>query len=135
METIGDETGARLLRVARSAIQLVGSSQTADRLGLVVHPHVEEAQSGFQAKKLVLKARQYADQGDLDNAQLAYQQAAAVEPRNAMAHAELGLFYMRMNNKPEAIRSLRRAYKLNPGAPGVFAALIDLGAAPQYPGD
>lgn len=93
------------------------------------------AQSGFQAKKLVLKARQYADQGDLDNAQLAYKQAATVEPDNAMAHGELGLFYMRMNNKPEAIRSLTRAYKLNPGAPGVFAALIDLGAVPKYPDD
>ena len=93
------------------------------------------AQSGFQAKKLVLKARQYADQGDLDNAQLAYKQAATVEPDNAMAHGELGLFYMRMNNKPEAIRSLRRAYELNPGAPGVFAALIDLGAVPKYPDD
>jgi len=91
------------------------------------------AQSGYQAKKLILKARQYADQGDLDNAQLAYKQAATVEPDNAMAHAELGLFYMRMNNKPEAIRSLTRAYKLDPGAPGVFAALIELGAVPKYP--
>lgn len=93
------------------------------------------AQSGFQAKKLVLKARQYANQGDLDNAQLAYKQAATVEPENAMAHAELGLFYMRMNNKPEAIRSLKRAYELDPGAPGVFAALIELGAVPKYPDD
>jgi tetratricopeptide (TPR) repeat protein len=93
------------------------------------------AQSGFQAKKLVLKARQYADQGDLDNAQLAYKQAATVEPDNPMAHGELGLFYMRMNNRPEAIRSLSRAYELDPGAPGVFAALIDLGAVPKYPDD
>ena len=95
--------------------------------------HWVAAQSGFQAKKLVLKAREHADQGDLDNAQLAYKQAATVEPENAMAHGELGLFYMRMNNQSEAIRSLTRAYELNPGAPGVFAALIDLGAVPKYP--
>ncbi len=91
------------------------------------------AQSGFKAKKLILEAREYDDSGDLDNAQLAYGKAVAVEPDNAMAHAELGLFYWRVNNKPEAIRSLQRAYELQPGAPGVLKALIELGAVPAYP--
>lgn len=91
------------------------------------------AQSAFEAKKLILGARQYADAGDLDSAQLSYIKAAAVEPDNARAHAELGLFYLRLDNKPEAIRSLRRAYELNPGAPGVFTTLMRLGATPAYP--
>lgn len=93
------------------------------------------AQSGFRAKKLILEARQYADSGDLDNAQLAYKKATAVEPNNARAHAELGLFYLRLNNEPRAITHLQRAYELNPGAPGVFATLMRLGATPAYPDD
>lgn len=97
--------------------------------------HWVAAQSGFRAKKLILKGRQYLDAGDLDNALLAYKQAVAVEPENARAQAELGLFYMRLNNTAEAVRRLRRAYELEPGAPGVFAALMKLGAAPEYPGD
>lgn len=91
------------------------------------------AQSGYRAKKLILRARQYASSGDLDNALLSFKQATAVEPENAMAHAELGLFYMRMKNRDEAVKSLRRAYELDPGAPGVFKALLELGAVPEYP--
>lgn len=91
------------------------------------------AQSGFSASKLILKAREYADVGDVDKAQLTYIQAAAVDPENARAHAALGLFYLRLNNKRGAVKSLKRAYELNPGAPGVFTALIELGETPDYP--
>jgi len=85
---------------------------------------------GPQAKMLVFKGRQYAQAGDIDQAQLSFRQAVSVEPENPAAHAELGLFYLRCGNDAEAIKSLQRAYELKPGDPGVLAALARLGAAP-----
>lgn len=86
---------------------------------------------GPQAKMLILKGRQYAQAGDLDQAQLAFKQATTVEPNNSAAFAEMGLFFMRCGNDREAITYLRKAYELDPGAPGVVAALARLGAAPE----
>jgi tetratricopeptide (TPR) repeat protein len=87
--------------------------------------------SGSRARKLILKARLLAQTGDMDQAQLAFKQATSVEPDNAAAHAELGLFYWRCGNEREAIRSLKRAYELNAGAPGVVTALTQLDALPD----
>ncbi len=85
-------------------------------------------QSALHPNLLLLKARAYARSGDMDKAQLTFVQAVRMEPENAVLHAELGLFYMRFGNDFEAVRSLKRAYSLNPGAPGVVAALARLGA-------
>ncbi len=85
-------------------------------------------QSAFHPNLLLLKARAYARSGDMDKAQLTFVQASRMEPDNAVLHAELGLFYMQCGNDVEAVRSLKRAYSLNPGAPGVVAALARLGA-------
>lgn len=85
-------------------------------------------QSGPQAKMLILKGRQYGQAGDMDRALLSFKQATTVEPDNAAAQAELGLFYMRIGNDAEAIQALRKANELDPGAPGVIAALVKLGA-------
>lgn len=90
-------------------------------------------QSGPQAKMLILKGRQQAQNGDIDQAQLSFKQATSVEPNNAAAYAELGLFYMRCGNDEEAIRALRKANELDPGAPGVVAALARLGAVTDAP--
>lgn len=86
------------------------------------------AQSGYASKKLIIEAQQFAATGDLDNAQLSLQKAVSVDENNAVPHAEIGRFYMRTNNRDKAIEHLRRAYELNPGIPGVFEALLDLGA-------
>jgi len=83
--------------------------------------------SGLQSTKLILKGREYAQESDMDQAQLAFRQAVAVEPDNAAAHAELGLFYLRLGNKTEARESLRRAYELDKRTPGVTQALAQLG--------
>ena len=93
------------------------------------------AHSGPQARKLILKGHLYAQGGDMDQAQLAFKQAAAVEPDNAAVHAELGLFYLRCGNESAAIQSLKRAYTLNPGTPGVVTALARLGALSDVPGN
>lgn len=85
--------------------------------------------SGLQSTKLILKGREYAQESDMDQAQLAFRQAVAVEPNNAAAHAELGLFYLRCGNKTEARESLRRAYELDRDTPGVTEALAQLGDA------
>ncbi len=88
-------------------------------------------QSGPQAKMRILEGRQLSQAGDIDRAELAFKQATSVEPENAAAHAELGLFYMRCGNDDAARRALRRAYELDPGAPNVLAALARLGAIPE----
>ncbi len=88
------------------------------------------AQTAYRAKSLILQSRQYSSVGDLDNAQLALEKAVAVEPDNPVPHAEIGRFYLRVNNREKAIWHLQRAYELNPGVPGVFQALIELGAVP-----
>lgn len=76
-------------------------------------------------------AHEYAKTGSMDQAQLALKQATLVEPDNAAVHAELGLFYLRCGNESAAVGCLQRAYKLNPGAPGVVKALAQLGALPE----
>jgi len=86
------------------------------------------AQSVFVPNMMKLKAREYGKGGDMDKAQLTFEQATALDPDNAAMFAELGLFYMRCGNDPEAIKCLKRAYELNPRAPGVVAALAHLGA-------
>lgn len=86
--------------------------------------------SGLQSTKLILKGREYAQESDMDQARLAFRQAVAVEPDNAAAHAELGLFYLRCGNKAEARESLRRAYQLDRKTPGVTEALVQLGDSP-----
>lgn len=90
-------------------------------------------QSGPQASMLILKGRQLAQTGDIDGAQLSFRQATSVEPENAAAHAELGLFFMRCGNDAEAVKALRKAYELDPGAPGVVAALTRLGVSTDAP--
>lgn len=92
-------------------------------------------QSAFQSKKLIVEAREYASSGDLDNAQLLLVKAIAVDPDSAAPHAELGRFYMRTGNQSKAIEELEKAYRRDPSAPGVFKALLELGAAPTYPRD
>ncbi len=90
-------------------------------------------QSGAQARKLILKAHEYAKTGNMDQAQLALKQATSIEADNAAVHAELGLFYLRCDNESAAIGCLQRAYELNPGAPGVVKALAQLNALPETP--
>jgi tetratricopeptide (TPR) repeat protein len=82
--------------------------------------------SGPQAAKLILKAKLCMESGDLDGAELALQQAASVEPSDAGAQAELGLFYMRCRNDDKAREALLKAYELDPKAEVVKKALENL---------
>ncbi len=116
---------------------LEGKAEALKRRGM--HQAVFEiarwvsTQSAFQSKKLIVEAREFASTGDLDNAQLALVKAVAVDADNPVPHAELGRFYLRIGNKPKAIASLRKAYQLDPKAPGVFESLVELGSVPAYP--
>lgn len=121
---------SRAVQGKADALRLRGKHQAAIEIAKWV-----AAQAAFEAKKLVLEARQQIAAGDMDGAQLSFVQAAAIEPNNARVHAEAGLFYLRLNNTAEAIKSLQRAYALEPGAPGVFSALKGLRAVPAYPRD
>jgi tetratricopeptide (TPR) repeat protein len=117
---------SRAVQAKADALTLKGHSMAALEVANWAAAYV-----GPQAKMLILKGRQYAQAGDIDNAHLAFKQAVSVEEKNPAAHAELGLFYMRCGNKTKAIESLQRAYDLDPGSPTVVAALAKLGASPR----
>ncbi len=119
---------SRALEGKAEALKLRGKHQAVYEIARWV-----SAQSAFQSKKLIVEAREYSSSGDLDGAQLALVKAVAVDPENAVPHAELGRFYLRIGNKSKAITSLRRAYQLDPNAAGVFDALVELGSVPSYP--
>lgn len=88
------------------------------------------ANAAPRAKMLIFESRELAQAGDLDRCLRKLKEAVAVEPDNAAAHAELGRFYLRCGNDSEAVRCLRTAYRLDPGAPGVVSALSSLDALP-----
>lgn len=87
--------------------------------------------SGPRAKMLILESRELAQSGDLDRCLRKLKEAIAVEPENAATHAELGRFYLRCGQDREAIEALQKAYRLDPGAPGVVTALAQLNALPD----
>jgi len=116
---------SRAMQAKADALKLKGQNQAALDVANWAAAYV-----GPQAKMLIMKGRQYAQAGDIDNAQLSFKQAVSIEEKNPAAHAELGLFYMRCGNKAKAIESLQRAYDLDPGSPNVVAALAKLGATP-----
>ncbi|HVP09820.1 MAG TPA: tetratricopeptide repeat protein [Phycisphaerae bacterium] len=105
------------------ALKLKGKHQAALEIA-----NWAAAQSAFHPNLMKLKAHEYSSVGDMDKAQLTFEQAVALDPDNAAMFAELGLFYMRCGNDTEAVKCLKRAYELNPHAPGVAAALAHLGA-------
>jgi tetratricopeptide (TPR) repeat protein len=117
---------SRAMQAKADALKLKGQNQAALAVANWAAAYV-----GPQAKMLILKGRQYAQAGDIDNAQLSFQQAVTIEEKNPAAHAELGLFYLRCGNKSKAVASLQKAYDLDPGSPGVVAALAQLGAVPH----
>ena len=117
---------SRAVQAKADALKLKGMNAAAQEIANWAAAYV-----GPQAKMLILKARQYAQSGDIDQAQLTFKQAVSVEPTNAAAHAELGLFFMRCGHEREAIRCLQKAYELDPAAPGVVSALARLGAMPN----
>lgn len=114
---------SRAIQGKADALRLKSRQQSA----LEVTQWAVEA-SAHLPNLMVLKARKLAQAGEVDKAQLTFQQAITMEPENPALHAELGLLYLRCGNEAEAIRSLRRAYELDPGAPGVAASLAHLGA-------
>lgn len=119
---------SKAVQAKADALKLKGRNEAAQNVADWAARYV-----GPQAKMLILRGRQYAQSGDVDKAQLSFKQAVSMEENNPAAHAELGLFYMRCGRDAEAIASLQRAYQLNPGAPGVLAALARLGAGPPPP--
>lgn len=82
---------------------------------------------GPSAKQQIFLARELEERGDPDAALLRLQQAVAMEPQNATAHAELGMFFLRADKRARAAAHLRRAYQLDPGHRGVIDALARIG--------
>ncbi len=119
---------SRAIKGKADALRLKGQQEAA----LEITEWAVDA-SAHLPNLMVVNARKQAQVGEVDKAQLTFQKAITMEPENAALHAELGLLYLRCGNEAEAIRSLRRAYELNPGAPGVAASLSHLGALGDRP--
>lgn len=66
------------------------------------------------APSLVNRGVELAQGGDLDRAISAYRRALQLEPRDAIAHYDLGLALSRLQQFPEAIEHLSRAVALAP---------------------
>ena len=86
---------------------------------------------GPSARQQIFLAREMEERGDLDAARLRLLQAVAMEPANAAAHEELGLFYRRIGEHDLALRHLARANRLDPTRRRSAAALSELGAPVQ----
>lgn len=74
--------------------------------------------------------RRLESQRDYDSAKLRFDQAVAVDPNDAWAHAQLGAFYQRLGDSDRAADAYREAYRLDPFERGVTQALAALGAYP-----
>ncbi len=111
------------------AMKLRGRGQVALELAAWA-----SATAAPKAKMLILEAHELAQQGDLDRSLRKLKEAVAVEPDNAATHAELGRFYLRCGNDGPAVTELQKAYRLDPGAPGVVSALSELNALPAKTG-
>lgn len=116
---------SQALQGQREALKLRGRQQAAVDIAAWASAHATP-----RAKMLILESRELSQTGDLDRALRQLKTAVALEPDNAAAHAELGRFYLRCGNDREAVAALRRAYDLDPGAPGVVSALAQLDALP-----
>lgn len=112
------------------AMKLRGRGQVALQLAAWA-----SATAAPKAKMLILEAHELAQQGDLDRSLRKLKEAVAVEPENAATHAELGRFYLRCGNDRQAVTELQKAYRLDPGAPGVVSALSELNALPAKAGE
>ena len=86
---------------------------------------------GPSARQQLFLAHEMEQRGDMDAARLRYRQAAAMEPDNPTAQAELGMFYRRIDNPELAVKHLTKAYMLDPSQVEVAAALAELGAPPS----
>jgi tetratricopeptide (TPR) repeat protein len=100
------------------ALRLKGRYAEALRLSIWAKDN-----TGRTVRQLVNVAHEFEQVGDVDMALMRYRQAVAVEPDNALAHAELGRFLARQKRYAAAVRALRDAYRLDPSEPGVVADL------------
>ena len=96
------------------ALELKGKYGEALRLSIWAKDN-----AGRTVRQLVNVAREFEQRGDMDTALARYRQAVAVEPDNALAHAELGRFLARQKRYDVAVAALENAYRLDPSEPGV----------------
>ena len=82
---------------------------------------------GPSAKQYIYLATEYEERGDLDQALLRYQQAAAMEPDNAAVYKALGMLHKRVGNKREAVDALERSLHLDPLQSDVASMLRSMG--------
>jgi tetratricopeptide (TPR) repeat protein len=92
-------------------------------------PSVAQAQvlvaqaNNSQLKRLLEDGKRLVDAGDYNGAIAVYQQAAALEPKNAKIHSGIGYLYAQQGNFPAALASYRRAIAINPNNSDFFYAV------------
>lgn len=72
------------------------------------------------AMRSEIRAQQYKDSGDLKDAIKEAQKSVAADPDWAMAHANLGTYYLRLSRYEDAVAEMRKAIALDPGTAGFY---------------
>ncbi|MBD2344701.1 tetratricopeptide repeat protein [Anabaena subtropica] len=92
-------------------------------------PSVAQAQvlivqaNSAELKRLLEDGKRLVDAGDYNGAIAVYQQAAAMEPKNARIHSGIGYLYAQQGNFQAALASYRRAIAINPNNSDFFYAV------------
>jgi Flp pilus assembly protein TadD len=60
-------------------------------------------------------------QGDNPGAEAEYRESIRLDPKYAMAHANLGALLIEQNSLPEAVKEIYTAYQLDPKNPEIMA--------------
>ncbi|QLE56577.1 tetratricopeptide repeat protein [Nostoc sp. TCL26-01] len=76
-----------------------------------------------ELKQLLDEGRRLVNGGDYNGAIAVYQQAAAIEPRNAKIHSGIGYLYAQQGNFQAALASYRRAIGLDPNNSDFYYAV------------
>lgn len=100
---------------------------------LVVEQRAEPSKappSAEMAERLLDQAFQYSDEGRLEEAVSAAEQAVAANPNSTSAHSLLGILYERAGQRQKAIAEYERALALSPRSTADREALRQLIAAP-----
>lgn len=97
-----------------ASVLLIGSIAATMPLMVQAQVSVPQQTSTPEVKQLLEEGRKLVDTGDYNGAIAVYQQAAALQPKNATIYSGIGYLYAQQGNFTPALAAYRRAVALNP---------------------
>ncbi|MFA5864151.1 MAG: tetratricopeptide repeat protein [Phycisphaerae bacterium] len=89
---------------------------------------------GPNPASLLLMAKSYTDVGAYDEAEVAYKQAIAVDPKNVDVRVKTGQFYEKIGKRDLALQQYEEAYRLDPNNSDVQIRITALSGSTPEPG-